>query len=86
MLSPAVKSDVLDAFVKSGTYQDKMYGMPDLSSARALFYNKDLFTKAGIAAPPKTWDEFEADAKKIQALGNGDIGYAMPAWVNRTLL
>jgi multiple sugar transport system substrate-binding protein len=78
VLSPAVKSDVLDAFVKSGTYQDKMYGMPDLSSARALFYNKDLFTKAGIAAPPKTWDEFEADAKKVQALGDGNIGYAMP--------
>jgi len=78
VLSPAVKSDVLDAFVKSGTYQNKMYGMPDLSSARALFYNKDLFTQAGIAAPPKTWAEFEADATKIQALGNGNIGYAMP--------
>ena len=78
VLSPAIKSDVLDAFVKSGTYKGQMYGMPDLSSARALFYNKDLFTKAGIAAPPKTWDEFEAAAKKIQALGDGNIGYAMP--------
>jgi multiple sugar transport system substrate-binding protein len=78
VLSPAVKADVLDAFVKSGTYQDKMYGMPDLSSARALFYNKDLFTKAGIAAPPTTWGEFAADAKLVQALGNGNIGYAMP--------
>ena len=67
VLSPAVKSDLLDAFVKSGTYQGKMYGMPDLSSARALFYNKAMFTKAGIAAPPKTWAEFEADAKKIRA-------------------
>jgi len=78
VLTPAIKADVLDAFVKSGTYQDKMYGMPDLSSARALFYNKDLFAKAGIANPPKTWAEFEADAKKVQALGNGNIGYAMP--------
>jgi multiple sugar transport system substrate-binding protein len=78
VLSPAVKADILDAFVKTGTYQGQMYGMPDLSSARALFYNKDLFTKAGITAPPKTWAEFEADAKKVQALGNGDIGYAEP--------
>ena len=78
VLSPAVKSDLLDAFVKSGTYHGKMYGMPDLSSARALFYNKAMFAKAGIAAPPKTWDEFEADAKKLQALGGGSIGYAMP--------
>jgi multiple sugar transport system substrate-binding protein len=83
VLSPAVKSDVMDVFVKSGTYTPKggtsaMYGMPDLSSARALFYNKDLFTRAGIMAPPKTWDEFVADAKKVQALGDGNIGYAMP--------
>ena len=55
-----------------------MYGMPDLSSARALFYNKDLFAKAGIARPPTTWDEFVADAKKITALGNGTVGYAQP--------
>ena len=37
VLSPAVKSDLLDAFVKSGTYQGKLYGMPDLSlGARAV--------------------------------------------------
>jgi multiple sugar transport system substrate-binding protein len=78
VLSGAVKSDLLPAFVKSGTYQGKMYGMPDLSSARALFYSKDLFTKAGIAAPPKTWDEFAADAKKVTALGNSTVGYAEP--------
>ena len=78
VLSSSVKSDLLDAFVKSGTYNGKLYGMPDLSSARALFYNKDLFTKAGIAAPPKTWQEFTDDAKKISALGDGNVGYAMP--------
>ena len=78
VLSDSVKSDLLPNFVQSGTYQGKMYGMPDLSSARALFYNTDLFAKAGIAGPPKTWDEFTADAQKITALGNGTVGYAMP--------
>ena len=78
ILPAATKSDLIDAFVKSGTYNGKMYGMPDLSSARALFYNKDLFAKAKIAAPPTTWDEFVADAKKVEALGNGTIGYAEP--------
>ena len=78
VLSDSVKSDLLDAFVKSGTYNGKMYGMPDLSSARAMFYNKTLFQKAGIASPPKTWAEFEADAQKIKALGNGAIGYGLP--------
>ena len=78
VLSSSVKNDLLPNFVKSGTYKGKMYGMPDLSSARALFYNKTLFKKAGIAAPPKTWADFEADAKKISALGGGNAGYAMP--------
>jgi multiple sugar transport system substrate-binding protein len=78
VLSSSVRSDLLDAFVKSGTYNGKLYGMPDLSSARALFYNKDLFAKAGIAAPPKTWQEFTDDAKKLSALGDGSVGYAMP--------
>src|SRR3954454_18314402 len=58
VLSPTVKSDLLPNFVKSGTYQGNMYGMPDLSSARALFYNKDLFKQAKITNPPTTWDEF----------------------------
>ncbi len=78
VLSPDVKSDLLEAFVKSGTYDGKMYGMPDLSSARALFYNKTLFTQAGIADPPTTWEEFTAAAKKITALGKGNIGYGLP--------
>jgi multiple sugar transport system substrate-binding protein len=78
VLPASAKSDILDAFVKSGTYQDKLYGFPDLSSARAFFYNKAIFKKAGIAAPPKTWDEFEADAKKVKSLGGDTIPYALP--------
>ena len=78
VLPESVKADLLDAFVKSGSYKGKLYGMPDLSSARALFYNKTLFKQAGIADPPKTWAAFEEDAKKITALGAGTVGYAMP--------
>jgi multiple sugar transport system substrate-binding protein len=37
-----------------------------------LFYNKKLFRQAGIAAPPKTWSEFVADAKKLTKDTNGD--------------
>jgi multiple sugar transport system substrate-binding protein len=78
VLPSAVKSDILDTFVKYGTYQGKFYGFPDLSSARALFYNKALFKQAAINEPPKTWAELEADAKTIAALGGGNAGYALP--------
>jgi multiple sugar transport system substrate-binding protein len=78
VLPASVKSDILDTFVKYGTYDGKFYGFPDLSSARAFFYNKTLFKQAGINEPPKTWAELEADAKKITALGGGNVGYALP--------
>ncbi|MBM6405852.1 extracellular solute-binding protein [Phycicoccus sp. CSK15P-2] len=77
VLPAEVKSDILPTFVKYGTYDGKFYGFPDLSSARALFYNEDLFQKAGISGPPTTWDELEADAKAVKDK-TGDVGYAMP--------
>jgi multiple sugar transport system substrate-binding protein len=43
---------------------------------RAMFYNKILFKQAGIAAPPKTMDEFRNVAKKISALP-GKSGYCL---------
>ncbi|RSX53530.1 ABC transporter substrate-binding protein [Bifidobacterium goeldii] len=47
-----------------------IYGVPMDSGPMALFYNKATFDKAGISEPPKTWDEFYEDAKKIRALGD----------------
>ncbi|MGH7353541.1 MAG: extracellular solute-binding protein [Candidatus Rokuibacteriota bacterium] len=78
VLSPKTHADFLEPFARGGEYQGKLYGFPILSSARAFFYNKDLFARAGVAAPPKTWDEFVQAARKVQALGGGVIGYAMP--------
>jgi multiple sugar transport system substrate-binding protein len=78
VLSPKTADDFLAAFARGGEYRGKLYGFPILASARAFFYNKDLFAKAGIAAPPATWDDFVKAAAKIQALGGGIIGYALP--------
>ncbi|MFE9449331.1 ABC transporter substrate-binding protein [Streptomyces sp. NPDC006739] len=46
---------------------------PLLGDAYGLYYNKTAFTKAGITGPPKTWSEFETDAKKL-TIAQGD-GY-----------
>jgi len=78
ILSPQTKDDFLDAFARGGEYRGKLYGFPILSSARAFFYNRALFLKAGLAGPPGTWDEFVQAASRIQALGQGTIGYALP--------
>ncbi len=69
VLSPKTQDDFLAPFARGGEYQGKLYGFPILSSARAFFYNKDLFAKAGLAGPPKAWEEFVQAARKIQALG-----------------
>lgn len=47
--------------------------VPLLGDAYGLYYNKTAFAKAGIRTPPKTWSEFEADAKKL-TIPDGD-GY-----------
>jgi multiple sugar transport system substrate-binding protein len=54
------------------------YGLPKTNYSMGLLYNKQLFTRAGLDpnSPPTTWDEVQADAKKIAALGNGTVGYA----------
>src|SRR5262249_12252752 len=66
VLPPKTRDDLIGAFARGGEYQGKLYGFPILSSARAFFYNKDLFTRARLSAPPKTWDEFVQAARKIQ--------------------
>jgi ABC-type sugar transport system, periplasmic component len=47
------------------TYDGKTYGLPMTVDARALFYNKKLFSDAGITAAPTNWDELEQDAIKL---------------------
>lgn len=42
-----------------------------------VFYNKDLFEKAGVKTPTTTWtvDEFEAAARKLTADGKNGYGF-----------
>lgn len=47
----------------------KNYGVPWDMGAVTWWYNKDLFEKAGIDAPPATWTEFLEDVKTLKAAG-----------------
>lgn len=69
VLSPETRADLLEKFAEFGKVDGTAYGIPFVSSARALFYNKDLFAKAGIAEPPETWDELKAAAEKLKKAG-----------------
>ncbi|MCD9021741.1 ABC transporter substrate-binding protein [Cohnella silvisoli] len=47
----------------------KTYAFTQTGWAGGLFYNKELFEKAGIAEIPNTWDEFIQDCLKLKAAG-----------------
>lgn len=78
VVSPETLSDFQDSFAKNASIDGTMYGLPMIASARTLFYNQDLLTKAGVASPPATWQELADAAKKIKDLNAGVYGYGMP--------
>jgi raffinose/stachyose/melibiose transport system substrate-binding protein len=51
------------------SYKGKNYGVPWDMGMVGFWYNKALFTKAGIKAPPTTWTEFLTDVKALKAAG-----------------
>lgn len=60
-------------------YEDKNYGVPWDMGMVGFWYNKNLFSQAGIDAPPATWSELLEDVQKLKdaditpiALGAGD--------------
>jgi len=48
-------------------YKGKQYGIPWDMGMIGVWYNKKLFTQAGISAPPATWEDFLADVGKLKA-------------------
>jgi len=55
----------------------KYYALPYVGNSQLFFYRADLFAKHGVA-PPKTWDEVLAAARKIGA-AEKMYGYVMRA-------
>jgi len=55
------------AFMANSQTGGKTWGIPFQRSTIVMYYNKDLFKEAGLNpdAPPSTWDELVADAKKL---------------------
>lgn len=55
------------ALMENGKVGGKTYGIPFQRSTIVMYYNKDLFRKAGLNPdnPPKTWAEFIEMGKKL---------------------
>lgn len=65
-----------------------IYGIPYSRQVIGYFYNKDLFEKAGIKEPAKTWDEFFAQCDKLLAAGITPVSMdtADSGWLTSLLL
>jgi len=76
-VDPDIKMDDMQpAAVKASSWQGNLYALirDFYPGPSTLFYNKDLFDKAGVAYPSSdwTWDTMRAAAKGLTADTNGD--------------
>ncbi len=72
------KSSLSPGHLKLATFNGQDYGLPYLADLSVLWYNKKLFKAAGLNpdAPPTSYAQIVADAKKITALGHGISGFS----------
>ena len=106
-LLPAVSADV-SAFVKdaknfgpffigTASQEGTVYGVPLFRGQGALFYNTDMFKKAGLSGPPTTPEQYDQYADKLTQrdasgkptvsgwslrLSGGGQGIAEKFWIN----
>lgn len=80
------KRTFVDAVSDDLIINDAIAGLPLFVDTLALFYNKDIFNAAGIAIPPRDWDEMVARSRELTKISpTGDIitsGLAMGTYQN----
>lgn len=59
--------DYFEGTLNVGKYNDQLYAVPWISQPYVLYYNQDMFEKAGVAVPDNTWtwDDFIEAGEKL---------------------
>jgi ABC-type glycerol-3-phosphate transport system substrate-binding protein len=65
MTEQEFRRDLVDVAAADFLSDNKIYAAPLSVDSLALYYNKDLFNAEGITGPPATWEELQADVKKL---------------------
>ncbi|WP_217171432.1 extracellular solute-binding protein [Streptomyces sp. AC512_CC834] len=76
VLSIPVQADFVSQLAGAGQVNGVQYGLPFAASTRVLFYNKTLFSEAGVT-PPKSWDDLAEAAEALKDKGV-KYPYALP--------
>ena len=65
-------NDFFPSFIDQSVIDGTVWAVPDLASARALYYNVDIFEEVGIE-PPTTWAELEDACQAIIDFYDGEV-------------
>ena len=61
----ALREEFVDVVADDLIRDGHVYALPTSVDTLALYYNKDLLSAAGVARPPRTWDEFLSVIERI---------------------
>ncbi len=73
------KAEYFQGPLNSVTWDGKLFGVPKYTDTIGIFYNKDLFAKAGLTEPPSTWEEVAEYAEKLTDPANSVYGVTFSA-------
>ncbi|WP_034263524.1 extracellular solute-binding protein [Actinospica robiniae] len=80
-LTATDKANAGAAALAGNTIDGQVYAMPFDTQPEGFYYSKDLFQQAGIAAPPTTIPELEADVALLKKINVAPIAVgAKDAW------
>lgn len=85
-LQPLIEKSNVDtsaytkALVDLYSYNGNLHGLPYFLDSIGLFYNKELFDKAGVPYPDETWtwETLEENAAKLTDKSSGVYGFIAP--------
>ncbi|ROT32480.1 sugar ABC transporter substrate-binding protein [Micromonospora sp. HM5-17] len=89
LLSDDFKAQIDKGIWDTVTFDGKVTGIPFLLESQVVIANKKLLDDAGIPVPPAdggwTWDEFQANAKKLTKPGQYGVAWALKSPTNRVM-
>ncbi len=70
------KADIYDFLWEMGSFDGRIYVTPFSANNLGVYYNRQLFARAGLSEPPATWDQFRSAAKQLTR--DGAHGFQIP--------